>query len=267
MWIYEFNEITAWLYTRIYQNGFFFFDLWSAVHCWNGFFLYFLFARFSNYNKLFWPVLIVLLLYEIAEIFTIYIALHIFRPETIKDQFTDIFIGLTGTALAFFLDKGIRKSYMNARTYNTLIAAIAGGTYSFLWVGFYGYQYNHGFTILNTPGLNTGAFLFWWAGAWGTIEFYKMLKVKNILLHWLLTWLGYLAVLFTVEYIAYHLVGIHEISRNGENPLIFNIIHGTPLLHFVYMISPFLSVGLYLAMKSLIKSATKKKIPASVINP
>ena len=30
---------------------------------------------------------------EIAEILMLYVSLHVFNPETIKDQFTDIFVG------------------------------------------------------------------------------------------------------------------------------------------------------------------------------
>ena len=33
---------------------------------------------------------------EIAEILMLYVSLHVFNPETIKDQFTDIFVGILG---------------------------------------------------------------------------------------------------------------------------------------------------------------------------
>ena len=51
--------------------------------------------------------------WTLAEILILYLALGIFRPETIKDQFTDIFVGLMGatTSYLFILRYNFSRKY------------------------------------------------------------------------------------------------------------------------------------------------------------
>jgi hypothetical protein len=92
---------TDWLYTKLYQNNIFFFDLWSIVHIWSGFVL-FLLLRSVRIKRPFLILLVLLTVYEVFEILFTYFAFDIFRPETIQDQFTDIAVGMFGGMLAYY---------------------------------------------------------------------------------------------------------------------------------------------------------------------
>jgi len=77
----------------------------------------------------------------------------------------------------------------------------------------------------------------------------------------LITWTAYIFGLFMFEYIAYEQVEIHEISRNGENPLIFGLIHGTWYLHVVYLTQALTSICIYLGLSKLITGYFDYKHP------
>lgn len=100
----RFNELTSLLYTKLFQGNFFFFDLWSLNHLWSGL-LVFLVLHYYKCRFPFIKLLILLILYEVFEILLIYFTVHVFKPETIKDQFTDIFVGFMGGVLAFSYGK------------------------------------------------------------------------------------------------------------------------------------------------------------------
>jgi hypothetical protein len=99
---YKFVEVTGILYTRVFQGGFFFLDLWSINHMWSGFMIY-LIATALHIKR---PLLIIpacLIGYEIFEILLTYFAINVFIPEIIKDQFTDVFVGFAGSCAGFYL--------------------------------------------------------------------------------------------------------------------------------------------------------------------
>lgn len=98
IWI---RQISAWLYVPIYQNRLFFIDFWSFVHLWSGLMLLAVLVAIKSKRTFVWLV-VFLALYEVFEISLIYFALGVFYPETIKDQFTDIFAGIAGGALGYF---------------------------------------------------------------------------------------------------------------------------------------------------------------------
>ncbi len=240
---------TSWLYTKLYENPLFFFDLWSLVHLWIGFILFFL-IKSTRIRKPFLYLFFILLAYEIIEFSIGSFGLRVFQSEIIKDHISDIILGILGGLIGLIFNTYLKRKPNHIRFQYLLIAFLSGVTYSFLWVGFYQYQYNMSF--FNTPGINFGAFLFWLAGSWGTIEFFRLFKKRKLWVRILITWTTYIFALFMFEYIAYEQVEIHEVSRNGENPLIFGLIHGTWYLHLVYLTQALTSVCIYLGLSKLI---------------
>jgi hypothetical protein len=89
------NFYTAPLYTILYKSQYFFIDCWSFVHFISGFVIVSLTLRRGGSRPLM-ILMAVLLSWEVLEITFIYMAIHVFRPETIPDQFTDIIIGFIG---------------------------------------------------------------------------------------------------------------------------------------------------------------------------
>lgn len=125
---------TAWLYNQIYENHYFFIDLWSIVHCWSGFVVFTLLLVLHYKRPWMWLV-IYLTTYEIVEILMLYVSLHIFNPETIKDQFTDIFVGIFGGLLSYlfaYQKSRIKFSIIRDIGFEALFVAM---TFAFLWVG------------------------------------------------------------------------------------------------------------------------------------
>jgi hypothetical protein len=133
---HSFIEATGILYTKVFVSRFFFFDLWSINHLWSGFMLYLILSGLMI-KKPFTVILICLFGYEVFEISLTYFATNIFIPEIIKDQFTDIFIGLTGSFIGFlFLSN---YDYLMNRfrivLQNAFIFFISM-SFSFLWLVF-----------------------------------------------------------------------------------------------------------------------------------
>ncbi len=257
-------EHADWLYTRIYQNEFFFFDLWSIVYCWSGFVLY-ISLKALHAKKPLSILLSILFAYNVLEVLFTHFALNIFKPETIKDHFTDIIIGMLGGMIGFLI---IRFSSLNKkrqiRNLNLFAIILASITYSWLWVGFYQYDYNQ--EIYNSPGINIGAFVFWFLGAFVTIWASTLIRISTIWLKWLVVWAIYLLCLFAVEYFGFVILSLHESSKANARPLLFGLIHGTPVLHFVYVFSPFITISIYKGLKALLfkaLNAEKSQVGAS----
>jgi len=253
--IISFREHTDWLYTMIYENRFFFFDYWSLVHLWSGLIIFILLAAIKLKRK--WLILFVLLLlYELAEIAFLYIALDIFKPETFKDQITDIVVGLIGGWIGCqVIKKKFERTYI-ATGFQKFLIFFSSFTLAFLWVGNYHYHYN--VTSLNTPGINLWAFFLWCVGGYIIIELYLTIKrrVNNKIGQLIILWLIYFVSLLVIEFIGYYCVEIQERSISYDNPLIFGLIHGSFWLHLYYMTSPFLLVAFYETL-SLILGFTK----------
>jgi len=254
--MFDIISYTEWLYTKLYQNDYFFLDLWSFVHLWFGFIITVILLS-KKVKKLFIILLSLLLFYEVLEILIAYFALGIFKPETFKDQFTDIVVGMTGGLVAAVI---IRYYTLNVakKTKNLEIGLMlfASFTYAFCWVGFYGYAYNIEF--FNSKGINWFAWLLWTTGSFLSILFFSKLSNYSFLFNFLTTWAVYFFVLLLVELIGYHLLNIQEISEPRSKALVFNLIHGTSLLHFFYVFSPFFFISLFLIVKKLFFKALKK---------
>jgi hypothetical protein len=239
----DFLIATGWLYTKIYQNDLFFFDLWSFVHFWNGFMLFFLIGSTRTKNP-FKTILVILFIYEIIEILFIYFALGIFSPETFKDQFTDIVVGLSGSLTGYYLLNSFSLCDLKkAKQLKIIIMIFSSLTYGFLWVGFYGYHYNIDF--FNSPGINWYAWLLWSLNSIILIYSSKNIPVRNRIARFLSVWILWLIGLFAAEAAGYYWLGLHEISDPNATPLIFGIIHGSVVMHLFYVFAPFPVIGLY----------------------
>lgn len=235
------RENTDWLYTVIYQNQFFFLDYWSVVHFLSGFFLPVILYNLNS-KRIYSISILILFFYEIVEISLIYLAFNIFRPETIKDQFTDLIIGSLGVILIW----KNRNADFSARIYSYYLPSILSAfIISFLWVGFYNYKYN--IEMINTAGLNIWAFSWWFAGLLFILFVAEGLKntIKNKFILYQTVYLIYLFCLLTFEYLGYNVFNIRKISDTENSALIFNLIHGTTQLHIFYLIAPLLTFLLY----------------------
>ena len=251
------NTNGDWLYVKIFENPIFFFDFWSLLHFWNGGVLLTIILIIRCRHK--WSILFsILLFYEIVEISMLYVSLNVFLPETIKDQFTDLFVGMSG---GYLFDKWLNFYSTNKkqvttflRNPNTHIALFTAISIAFDWVGFYRYKYN--VPILNSPGLNYTAFSLWLTVIFSMLVIYNRLSVRfNKVYSIALLWIIYFAVLCIFEFTLYHIFGFKESGEHVRNPLFFNIIHGTTVLHVFYMLSPFISVAVYSMFKKLFNSA------------
>jgi len=147
------RDNTEWLYTIIYQNKIFFIDFWSIIHFLSGMLFIALICWISN-KKIWLKLFLILLSYEFIEISLYFFSLEIFLPEILKDQITDIFIGLLGGIFYYYFIKSYNEHLLN---YLVIIASVF--FVAFIWVGFYGYKYN--VEIFNTSGINIWAFRLW----------------------------------------------------------------------------------------------------------
>lgn len=130
----KFIETTCILYTRVFQGGFFFLDLWSINHMWSGFVLYLIITAIHIKR----PLLIILVCqfgYEIFEIGLTYLACNIFIPEIIKDQFTDIFIGFAGSCIGLLAVSNydhLKNNY--PQIIDIALVFFISMSFSFLWL-------------------------------------------------------------------------------------------------------------------------------------
>ena len=67
-----------------------------------------------------------------------------------------------------------------------------------------------------------------------------------------ISWLIYLIILFAVEYIAYHLLYLRETTQ-GEAPLIFDVVHGSKIMHGFYVAAPLYFIGLFILLDFLLR--------------
>lgn len=252
LWI---RQNTNWLYVKIFENKLFFFDYWSFVHFTSGILLY---SIFINFKKKWLIIISLLILYELVEILTIYFALNVFKPETIKDQFTDIIVGILGAYFQMLLLKYFNKFEKNIKdnflqNYSIIFISIQ---ISFWWVGSYGYKHN--FKLLNTAGLNIITFLIWFISLFFIYKIYDKIKAINTnkVKSFIITYLIYLISLFIYEYITYNFLGIKEIGHKNKSPLLFDLIHGTIVLHLVYLLMPLILLSGYKIFYKLLTKTT-----------
>jgi hypothetical protein len=242
---------TEFLYTMIYERGFVFFDFWSLAHFWSGLVLFMILAALNFKHKWFWFIFFILL-YEFCEVAFIYFALNIFKPERYNDLIMDVFVGVSGAIISnhFLLYKSNAKKveYLPA----WLLMLFSSLTLAFIWVGNYRYKYNY--EILNTKGLNIGAFGLWMIGGFIFLLFYDAIlrKENRVLRRLFLAWIVYFVLLLATEYTGYYLMQWHEVSVPGARPLILGLIHGNWALHLYYILFPLLIIPFYEVLMNLV---------------
>jgi hypothetical protein len=99
---YLVNHYTAFCYKVIYKSDYFLIDYWSFLHVFNGLWVVFV-SYYKRYRHPFLILGLALFSWEFLEISFIYLSAHIFKPETIPDQFTDIIVGFIGGLLGWLL--------------------------------------------------------------------------------------------------------------------------------------------------------------------
>lgn len=244
--INEFHKATAWLYVKIYENSFFFFDYWSIEHIISGIIIIILFFYFNVKNKLI-NLFAILLGWEILEIAFLYFALNVYKPETFKDQIFDIIIGfLAGYLTKIIVENKPKFPFIQHLTKEIISITIASFVIAFFWVGFYQYHYN--VDELNSPGFNLWAFFLWYLGLNGILLFFTFIrkKIGSLPLNIIITWFSYFVVLLVVEYFGRYIIQIKESSNPKNTPLIFGLIYGNNILHIVYTIMPLIAILIYL---------------------
>jgi hypothetical protein len=221
-----------------------FFDFWSLAHFWSGLVLFMVLAALNLKHKWFWFIFLILL-YEFCEVAFIYFALNIFKPERYNDLVMDVFVGVFGAVLSYYilLNKSDAKKVEYLPTWSLML--FSSVTLAFIWVGNYHYKYNY--EIFNTKGINIGAFALWTIGGLIFLLFYSAIirKENRFLRRLFLAWIVYFVLLLATEYTGYYVMQWHEVSIPGAKPLIFGLIHGNWALHFYYLIFPFLIIPLY----------------------
>jgi len=251
---------TQWLYTMLYVHPLFFLDYWSIAHLWSGCVIYLLLRAVGVRRP--WRLLLVGLLgYEVVEITLRYVALHVFLPETITDQVTDIVIGSVG---AFAAAEWLRRP----REHDHVAATLTAATIAFGWVGSYQYRYNLEF--LNSPGINGWAFVCWVGTVLAILRWYRWAEVRWAAPGMALatTWVfGVLGLMLPIEFLGYTLLGIHEVGHPAAQPLLLDLVHGTSTLFTFYLTAPITIVAVYLQARLLLTRASRTATAEAVPRP
>jgi hypothetical protein len=247
---------TAWLYTRLYEGRLIFLDLWSLAHLWSGFAVMTVLLAARARRR--WLLLTAALLaYELVELAFIWAAFHAFHPETLKDQGTDVAVGLLGGALSVGLWTLWRRLSVagRERLLRHVTAGLVAVTIAFEWVGAYGYRYDH--PALNSAGLCWWAMLLWTLALVLVAEAFASFEplLGRALLAAVPTAGGYFLALFLVEYVGYVTLGIHEVGHPGRQALALDLVHGTTALHVFYVSAPFLCCLLFVGARALFRRA------------
>lgn len=237
--LYHFiRDHTLSLYQPLYSADYFFVDRWSIIHYASGFFLFLLYCKYTQSAR--WVCLPTLLIaYEILEIWFIYASINVFLPESLPDQVTDIIFGCLGGMtgeLYCQLRLYFQLNSISLRMYSKTSKLLLSFCLSFIWVRFYGYQYN--FDMLNSPIVNWWALMLWTIGIRSILWAYSIIRCKGIyrVSAVFLVWCLYVTTLFGLEFVGYVLLGIRE--TGGHPPLAFGLVHGTTVLKTYYLLAP-----------------------------
>ncbi len=254
------NELlsrTSWLYTKLVEGPFFFFDLWSLAHLYSGFFVMLVVLALRARRPWAWLVA-ALVAYELVELAFIYVAFHAFHPETLKDQVTDVVVGSLGALVATQLVRrcAATPGPGRARTTRHAAAALMAVAIAFEWVGNYGYHYSR--PLFNSPGLCWWAFFLWTLGFIAIGEGYALFEARlaSRLKALAVTVLGYGAVLGVVEYLGYAVLEIREVGHPERTALALDLVHGTRALHAFYLAAPWAGVAAFVGLRGLLRRAT-----------
>ena len=74
-------------------------------------------------------------------------------------------------------------------------------------------------------------------------------------------WAIYIAILLTLEYLAFHVFTFQEATQ-GTTALIFDVIHGRPEMHVFYTTSTFIFVSMFATLSTIFKRYDRVALPA-----
>jgi len=167
---------TGWLYTVVYQNGPFYWDLWSFFHLWCGMVLMAGLMRARVRRPVAW-LLGVLVGYELLELALLVASVRVFEAEMLVDKLWDVIVGCAGGAVVWWGVPALRRAASGAN--GDLAGAGAAGCFaalsiSFDWVALHGVQ--DGGASLEPPGFDWWAWAFWTCGLTATVLVDALLK-------------------------------------------------------------------------------------------
>ena len=252
--LFNIRDSSDWLYSIIFEYKWFYYDLWSFVHLWSGSIF---FVALSAYKAKWKWIKLMLILFILAFVETsISIkTINLLESERSLGIFNDFASGMIGGYLMYLFLKW-KHTKKSSRWLALFISSI---TISFFWVGFYGYRYSIAF--FNSPYINWWALTAWSFSGMIMIFVFSYLKDKtNYFWGATITWLIYITLLFTVEYIAYHLIALREVSE-GTTALVFDIIHGSRVMHVYYTTAPLYFIGLFVLLNFLFKKSISSNKP------
>ncbi|HPR31593.1 MAG TPA: hypothetical protein PLK12_05850 [Prolixibacteraceae bacterium] len=228
-----FRQHSVWLHHNLFEYKLIYIDLWSINHFLSGMIVLASLTALGWKNRWRW-LFFFLSAFELVEA-TLFIALlKLFIPEKIPDVFMDVFLGMLGGYLIYLLFEKIPGILLYQSRIVMLISAL---TISFLWTGFYGYQYN--INAMNSPGINVISFLSWALGGLAILLLHRAFKktIRNRFIALTAFYLTYLSGLFFGKWISYYLLNIKEISREASGFLFGFLPYNNALLLF-YLMSP-----------------------------
>lgn len=238
------RDNSDWLYSVIFNYKWFYYDLWSFVHLWSGGIIFTALSAF-NIKRRWLKLLLILSILAFIETSISINTFNLFQSERSLGIFNDIATGMLGGYLIYYF---LKWKYTKRRS-KWIALFISSITISFIWVGSYGYRYSIAF--FNSPHINWWAFTAWSVSGMIMIFAFSYIKhKKNYFWGVAATWFIYIALLFTVEYIAYHLLALREVSE-GTTPLIFDIVHGNTIMHIYYTTAPLYFIGLFVLINFL----------------
>lgn len=236
-----------WLNCVFFQYKLFYYDLWSLVHLWGGAIIFAILTAYKV-KKRWMKLLLILSIFKVVETLFFVTELNLFKPEKSVDILNDIAIGMFGGYLIYFFFKW-EYTKKHAKWLTLFISSI---TIAFIWVGWYGYNYTIPF--FNSPYINWWALISWTVSGMTIIYLFSYFKnTINYFFAVTTPWLLYLILLLVVEYIAYHLLYLRETTQ-GEAPLIFDVVHGSKIMHGFYVTAPFYFIGLFILLDFLLKN-------------
>ncbi len=205
-----------------------------------------------NYRSAWLWLTFYLTAYEIFEVALLFFSLKIFLPETIKDQVTDILVGLIGGGLCYLLL--IAKREMRTELYSRISpeAIFTSLTLAFLWIG------NAKFFIISpySDGIFSDPwFIIFSIGGYVFLQTFSRMKKKISY--------RYKGILFysAVVLIVFLSISSFQSPKMGESPLKANALL---LLFSLLMIYPFLSIWCYNKSKLVFSRSAERLYSVSL---
>jgi len=242
------RQYTVWLHHTLFEYGLFYIDLWSLVHFWSGMILFTALTALKWNNRWRWLVFF-LFAFEVVEA-TIFISiLKMFRPEKLPDSFTDIFVGLAGGYLVYFL---FEKQKISVSYSKIFLYWLASGTVAFVWTGNSDYVISR--PVFNVQGINWWVFLCWMAAGISILFLYERLKNFNSgsLRSTAISWIAYMPVMLFFFNLTSNLLYAGE-AFTGGNSYFIKYIPTNGAKAFFYITSPLFFIGTYELLNSLFK--------------